>query len=64
VNNELTIMWKESVTEGRALWSVFLTKYYSSEQMKNGKGGAFSMCEGETHTELVKIFMCCTRSRR
>jgi hypothetical protein len=62
VNKELTIMWKESVTEGRDLCSVCLTKYYSIEQMKNGKGRNFRTCEGQTHREFVKIFMLCETS--
>jgi hypothetical protein len=41
VNNELRNMWKKSVTERRALWFVFLTEYYSNDQIKkNEMGGA------------------------
>jgi hypothetical protein len=35
----------------------------TSEEWTGG-GEAFSMCEGETHTEIVNIFIFYTRSRR
>jgi hypothetical protein len=58
-NNELTIIWKESLTEGRALCSVFPTKYYSSEQMENGRGGAgYLACVRERRIpNFLKFFM-------